>query len=53
MRIYNVQYREYYDGDLSLTIAQIKAESLEEAKLKLLNSGKIKQSRILKDEALL
>jgi len=53
MRIYNVQYREYYDGDLALTIAQIKAENLDEAKQKLLKSGKIKQSRILSDEALL
>lgn len=51
MKIHNIQYREYYDGELTLTVAQIKAPTLEQAKQELIYSKGIKPSRILKEGA--
>ncbi len=49
MRIYNVQFRQ--DG--WLTLSQVKASDLDEAKQKVIAKEGLRPSQVLEDEAIL
>jgi hypothetical protein len=49
MRVYNIQYRD----NSWLTISQVAAHDLEEAKSKVIAKEGLRASQVLKDEAIL
>ena len=53
MKTYNIQYREHCNGILELNIEQVRANNLEEAKQIVISKNGLRDSQVLRDEAIL